>query len=127
MSRILIIDDDPFFRDLVRRFLEADGHDVIDAESGEAGLRLFRSRAPDLIVTDIFMPGISGLETIEQIRAENPDMRIIAVSGRDGIGAATLLPGGAKGADRGLSKPFRRRELTNAIEELLPGGLDKQD
>lgn len=127
MSRILIIDDDPLFRNLVRRFLEADGHDVIDAESGEAGLQLFRSRAPDLIVTDIFMPGISGLETIEQIRAEKPDMRIIAVSGRDGIGAATLLPSGAKGADRGLSKPFRRRELTNIIEELLPSGLDKQD
>ena len=120
MSRILIIDDDPMFRELVRRFLEADGHEVIDAESGEAGLELFRRRAPDLVVTDIFMPGISGLDTIEKIRAEAPDMKIIAISGRDGVGAATLLPSGAKGADRGLAKPFRRRELTETVEDLLP-------
>lgn len=120
MSRILIIDDEPMFRELVRRFLEADGHEVIDAESGEAGLELFRRCAPDLIVTDIFMPGISGLDTIEKIRAEAPDMKIIAVSGRDGIGAATLLPSGTKGADRGLAKPFRRQELTDTIEDLLP-------
>ena len=122
MSRILVIDDDPMFRELARRFLEADGHEVIDAESGEAGLELFRNCAPDLIVTDIFMPGISGLDTIEKIRGEAPDMKIIAVSGRDGIGAATLLPSGTKGADRGLAKPFRRRELTDTIEDLLLRG-----
>lgn len=126
MSRILIIDDDPQFRELVRRFLEADGHEVRDAESGEAGLQLFRNDTPDLIVTDIFMPGISGLETIEKIRAEAPDMKIIAVSGRDGMGAATLLPSGERGADRGLAKPFRRQELTDVIEELLPRALDTE-
>lgn len=120
MSRILIIDDEPAFREMVRNFLEAEGHEVLDAESGEAGLQLFRSHAPDLIVTDIFMPGIGGLETIVKIREENPDVRIIAVSGQDGIAAATLLPSGDKGADRGLAKPFRRRELIETIEDLLP-------
>jgi CheY-like chemotaxis protein len=126
MSRILIIDDDPAFRKMVRSFLEAEGHEVIDAGSGEDGLLLFRSQAPDLIVTDIFMPGIGGLETIVKIREENPDMKIIAVSGTDGIAAATLLSGGEKGADRGLAKPFRRRDLVETIDELLPKGANDQ-
>ena len=120
MSRILIIDDEPDFRQMVRSFLEAEGHEVLDAESGEAGLQLFRSHPPDLIVTDIYMPGIGGLETIVKIREERPDVKIIAVSGKDGIAAATLLPDGEKGADRGLAKPFRRRDLIETIEDLLP-------
>ena len=119
MSRILIIDDEPDFRAVVRSFLEAEGHEVLDAASGEAGLHLFRSHTPDLIVTDIHMPGIGGLETIVQIREEKPEMRIIAVSGQDGIAAAALLPDGERGADRGLAKPFRRRDLIATIDDLL--------
>jgi CheY-like chemotaxis protein len=126
MSRILIIDDDPGFRKVVRGFLELEGHQVIDAESGEAGLHLFRTEAPDLIVTDIFMPGIGGLQTIETIRKESPDMKIIAISGREGIAAATLLPGG-RGADRSLEKPFRRGELIETVEQLLPRSPDDPD
>lgn len=124
MSLILIIDDDPSFRKLVRNFLELDGHEVIDAESGEAGLQLFRARAPDLIVTDIFMPGISGLQTIEQIRQEAPEMKIIAISGREGIAAATLLPAGGRGADRSLEKPFRRGALIETVDQLLSRNPD---
>jgi DNA-binding response OmpR family regulator len=118
MSRIMIIDDDPSFRKIMRAFLEVEGHQVIDAESGEAGLRLFRAENPDLVVTDIFMPGLSGLETIERIRAEHPDVGIIAMSGRDGIAAATLLPEGSR-ADLTLQKPFRRTELIETVEQLL--------
>ncbi|HNB26493.1 MAG TPA: response regulator [Alphaproteobacteria bacterium] len=120
MSRILIIDDDPAFRKMVRSFLEAEGHEVIDATCGEEGLALFRSHAPELIVTDIVMPGLSGVETIERIREENPDMKIIAVSGRDGVAAAAMLPDGRRGADRGLEKPFRRGELVETVDALLP-------
>lgn len=126
MSRILIIDDDPYFRRVVRQFLEQEGHDVIDAESGESGLRLFRSEPPDLVVTDIFMPGIGGLQTIETIREESPGTPIIAISGRDGIAAATLLPDG-KAADRNLQKPFRRRALIETIEQLLSLDGDQPD
>lgn len=126
MSRILIIDDDPSFRRVVRQFLEQEGHDVIDAESGESGLRLFRSESPDLVVTDIFMPGIGGLQTIETIREESPGTPIIAISGRDGIAAATLLPDG-KAADRNLQKPFRRRALIETIEQLLSLDGDQPD
>jgi CheY-like chemotaxis protein len=124
MSRIMIIDDDPAFRRVVRGFLEREGHHVIDAESGEAGLRLFRAENPDLVVTDIFMPGLSGLETIEQIRAENPDVAIIAVSGHDGVAAATLLPAG-RGPDLTLQKPFRRSELIETVDQLLHADPDQ--
>jgi len=122
MSRILVIDDEAAFRKLVRTFLEAEGHEVVEAESGEQGLLMFRATAPDLIVTDILMPGLSGIDTIMKIRAEQPDAKIIAVSGgAGGLAAATVLSDAeSTGADRGLAKPFRRTEFLNTVGELLP-------
>ena len=121
MSRILVIDDDRAFRNTVRRFLENEGHEVIDAENGEAGLAMFHQFAPELVVTDMFMPGIGGMETIQRIREENSNVKIIAVSGTGGFGAATLLTNAEQsGADSSLVKPFRRDEFVKTVELLLP-------
>lgn len=121
MSRILVIDDEPAFRKMVRTFLEAEGHEVTEAGNGDDGIAKFRATGPDLIVTDILMPGLNGIEAILKIREEQPDMKIIAVSGGTGGLAVTsfLTTAQEAGADRSLAKPFRRRELMETVEGLL--------
>lgn len=118
MSRILVIDDEPDFRQMVRRMLEAEGHEVIEAENGNVGLAKFRALSPDIIVTDIFMPEKSGYETIVEIREQNPDIRIIAISGGGGIAAGDFfLSAKQAGANQTLAKPFRSRQLIEAVDQ----------
>jgi CheY-like chemotaxis protein len=121
VSRILVIDDEADFRTVMRAFLEADGHDVIEAENGQDGLDKFRSCNPDLIVTDIYMPVLNGIETIRKIREEMPDIAVIAVSGGAGGQATAMLQlAGDAGANRTMEKPFRKAALLDNVEQLLP-------
>lgn len=118
MSRILVIDDEPDFRQMVRRMLEAEGHEVIEAENGNEGLAKFRTLSPDIIVTDIFMPEKSGYETIVEIREQNPDVRIIAISGGGGIATGDFFQSAKQaGANQALAKPFRPQQLINAVDQ----------
>jgi DNA-binding response OmpR family regulator len=80
-KRILIIDDDLAVRDTLIAILEDRGYEVMTAVNGQQGLAVFRSERTDLLVTDIVMPVKEGLQTIREIRAERPDMKIIAISG----------------------------------------------
>jgi CheY-like chemotaxis protein len=119
MSLILVVDDEPDFRETVRRLLEIEGHEVIEAASGDDGIEKFRALAPDLIVIDIFMPNKTGIETILQIRAESPSVRIIAVSGSGGIATGDFLETAKSvGADQTLAKPFRAQQLVKAIDNV---------
>jgi CheY-like chemotaxis protein len=116
MSRVLVVDDEEQFRKLARRLLEAEGHEVIEASSGQEGIDQFRAVSPDIVVTDIVMPGKSGIDAIEQIREENPSVRIIAISGSGGIAAAGYLNTARKaGANETLAKPFRADEFLAAV------------
>jgi CheY-like chemotaxis protein len=117
MSRILVIDDEAEFRSLARRLLEAEGHEVIEAGTGNEGIAQFEAHQPDVIVTDIFMPEKSGIETILQIREKNATVRIIAVSGSSDLSSSGFLASAARaGADQTLQKPFRLRQFFEAIE-----------
>ena len=91
MARIVVIDDDRSCRETVRRALVLDGHEVELAAEGEEGMRLCRAHPPDLVITDLFMPGKEGMETIQALRREFPDVGIIAVSGSIRRGAGDLL------------------------------------
>lgn len=116
MSRVLVVDDEEDFRKLARRLLEADGHEVIEAASGQEGIDQFRAMAPEIVVTDIVMPGKSGIEAIEAIRQENPTVRIIAISGNGDVASSGFLGTALKvGADRALAKPFRADEFLAAL------------
>jgi CheY-like chemotaxis protein len=118
IARILVIDDEVEFRALARRILEAEGHEVIEAGTGDEGIAQCEAHQPDIIVTDIFMPEKSGIETILQIRQTNAAVRIIAVSGAGGLASGDLLASAARaGADRTLEKPFRARQFVEAIED----------
>jgi DNA-binding response OmpR family regulator len=120
MARIQIIDDDPAVRDSLSLVLEADGHDVRTAEAGEIGVALARDFRPDLVLTDIIMPGCEGIETILTIRSEHPGVPIIAMSGGGRIGNRDYLELAREmGADAALEKPFDEDALLEAIRAQL--------
>ncbi len=120
MARILVIDDDADVRRAIRRHLQTEGHEVLEAPDGKAGMKLFRESPADLVVTDLFMPEQEGLETIRELRRSSKDTRILVVTGSppgsafDFRAHATMLGAGAT-----LSKPFTREELLGAVHALL--------
>lgn len=121
MKRILVIEDDDSVRKLIRRILEGAGYTVLEAPDGVQGVQVYREQHPDLVLTDIFMPGKEGLETILELGLLDPEVRIIAVSGGGNMGILNPLPMAAKlGALRTLSKPFSGKELVDLVEEIFP-------
>jgi len=118
-DRILIIDDSPDFRVLLARLLKASGFEVMEAKSGEEGLRKIGEFQPDLILLDIMMPGIDGYEVCERIKADPcfRDIPIIFLSGR--TDAADKIRGLAIGGVDYITKPFDRGEVIARIENQL--------
>ncbi len=118
--RILLIDDDDLFRKSVKLMLERAGNSVVEAVEGGEGLRLYRAGGIDVVITDLIMPGKEGLETIRELRALDPEVRIVAVSGGGRVNAFDYLPvAKAFGALRVLDKPFTDTDLLGAIQAVL--------
>ena len=119
MARILIIDDDVQILKMLRKMLEHEGYEVVDAADGNKGIRLYREDPTDLVITDIIMPEKEGIETIIDLRREFPEIKIIAMSGGGHTAAESYLHmAKGLGAMRTLSKPFVKGELLEAIEAL---------
>ena len=119
MSRILLCDNEQSLRNLMRASLDGLGHEIHEATTGDEGLRLARELLPDLVLLDMMMPGRSGLEVLQELRAEPSfaDVAVVMVTARvqaDDRDAAT-----SAGADAFLSKPFRPAELVSLVSELL--------
>src|SRR5262245_33120302 len=124
MRHILVIDDDKAVRPAVKIVLEHDGFDVTVAEDGHSGLAALATQLYDLIIVDIFMPGMDGLETIRRIRQRAPLVPLIAISGflfRDSaVPAPDFLTMATRlGAAGSLHKPFRPHELLAAVRFCL--------
>jgi len=121
MARILVVDDDASLREAVRTLLQQEGFEVDEAEEGTAALRMSRLKPYDLIVCDVYMPGMDGIEVIRQLRRESKSTTIIAMSGGLEAGRTDLL-GVAKhlGAAEILYKPFKLAQLVEAIHRCLP-------
>ncbi|MEA3467170.1 MAG: response regulator [Thermodesulfobacteriota bacterium] len=77
MKKILLVDDEEGIQMLYREELEDDGYEVISAYTGEEGLQKFKDESPDLVVLDIQMPGMNGIETLRQMKMNNPDLPVI--------------------------------------------------
>jgi len=121
MAKILILEDDRSLRKAFRGILESAGHEVLEAEDGEAGLRLFRETPADLVITDLIMPKKEGIETILELRDKYSDsLKIIAMSG-GGLGDPEKYLRTAKtlGADLALVKPISRKVLLDAVDDVL--------
>lgn len=116
MAHILIIDDDDLFRSMLRDTLQVLGHSVTEAANGREGLERLQERPPDLVMTDIIMPDMEGIETIIGLRRSHPRLPVIAMSG-GGRGSANdyLQVAQQLGATRVLAKPFSTEELQAAI------------
>jgi CheY-like chemotaxis protein len=120
MVRILVIDDDEQMLLMLRTMLERAGYEVLVALDGIRGMKACRSTPVDLVITDIVMPEMEGLEIIMALKREFPSMKIIAVSGgaRNKPGDYLRMAAGL-GANRTFTKPFDRREMLTAIKELV--------
>ena len=120
MARILLIDDDDAVRDMLHQMLVQLGHIVIEGRNGKEGLELLPNANADLLITDIVMPEMEGLELLMELRKKQPPMKIIAISG-GGRGNAAEYLRAAKflGASHVLAKPFTNEALLSAINELL--------
>ncbi len=121
MTRILVIDDEDQIRLVLRKSLEHDGYQVMDAPNGNEGLKLCQEEPFDLVITDILMPEKDGIETIGEIRRYFPETRIIAISGGGQRLKANdvLHTAGILGAQCTLFKPFESEELLSAVSDLL--------
>jgi CheY-like chemotaxis protein len=121
--RILIVDDEDQMRALLRLMLEPAGHEVLDAANGKVALHLQKTMPADLVITDIIMPEMEGIELIRNIRKVTPHVKIIAISGGGKIDADLCLEIADKlGADRTLLKPFSKSDLLSVIGELFSEG-----
>jgi DNA-binding response OmpR family regulator len=123
LARILVIDDETPIRDMIRLALNLHGHEVLQARDGKEGLRLYRERDPDVILTDILMPEQDGLQTIREIQRTRPQAKIIAMSGGSRRwDLPELLPVAEKlGAHSLLYKPFGKAELLQALDAVVRG------
>ncbi|MEM8503364.1 MAG: response regulator [Cyanobacteria bacterium P01_D01_bin.1] len=118
-SQILVVDDNPDLRAYVSSVLNRQGYQVRTAEQGAAGLEMATTHEPDLIITDLMMPGVNGLEMIERIRKDVAlqGTPIILLTAK--VDSETRLEGMEQGADAYLSKPFNDRELLAEVRNLL--------
>jgi two-component system alkaline phosphatase synthesis response regulator PhoP len=121
MARILVVDDHPNIVRLLRRVLERDGHEVIEAGDGEEALEKIRQEQPRLVVLDVSMPKKSGLEVLHEVRAD-PALRetiIILLTARDQDDQ--MAHGLQLGADWYLPKPFAPGDITTLVRRFLDG------
>ncbi len=115
-KRVLVVDDEPRIRRLVRMNLELEGYEVLEADDGLGALQRVREEMPDLVLLDVMMPQLDGFEALEQIRTFSavPIIMLTAKGGED-----DLVHGLDLGADDYISKPFSPRELSSRIRAVL--------
>ena len=115
-AKVLVVEDDPHAIELVRLYLSRDGHDVITSGDGLEGLRLARETHPDLLVLDLMLPGMDGLQICRIIR-EEADIPVIMLTAR--VEEEDRLAGLDLGADDYVTKPFSPRELAARVRAVL--------
>ena len=115
-EKILAIDDDPIMLRLIKQTLQAEGFSIYMAENGQEGLALFHQIAPDLVILDVMMPGMSGWEVCERLR-QISSVPIIFLTALNAV--ENVVQGLAGGADDYLAKPFKITELTARVTALL--------
>lgn len=120
MLSILVIDDEPAMRDVIRMALESRAYQVVEAPDLSAGLTLFRDVRPALVITDIRVGRESALDAIREMREIDPEARVIAISGAvEARAADPLRKAEALGAAATLEKPFRRQQLLDVVARVL--------
>ena len=120
MATILLVEDDTELRKLLTKVLEREQFRVLEASNGLEAMQILELQAPDLVITDIIMPDQDGIGTINQLKKNHPEIKIIAISGggrmlkEDYLGIAKML-----GAHHTFTKPFNNKEFIDKVHELL--------
>src|SRR5947199_8339995 len=115
--RVLVVDDDPQLREALTRALELDGYDVSTASNGVKALEAVGAHRPDLMVLDVMMPYVGGLDVCRTLRDRKDRLPILVLTARDEVG--DRVAGLDAGADDYLTKPFALEELRARIRALL--------
>ncbi len=116
-QHVLVVDDDPTVSDVVRRYLERADFEVTLAADGPAALDAVATRRPDLVVLDLMLPGIDGLEVCRRLRERDPDLPIVMLTALGD--EADRVVGLSLGADDYVTKPFSPRELVLRVQSVL--------
>jgi len=124
---ILVIDDEPDLLELVEFNLKKDGYEVIVARNGQTGLEIAQRHLPDLIVLDLMMPGIDGLEVCRQLRSDQRTRQIPMIMLTAKSAEADRIVGLELGADDYVTKPFSPRELIARVRALLRRATTTQE
>lgn len=119
MTTILVVDDEENIRNIVCAYLEGEGYTIYSAKDGSEGLATFRRFHPDLVVLDVMLPGLNGLEVLQQIRRES-DVYVLLLTAR--TEETDRVVGLTVGADDYLTKPFSPRELVARVKAILRRG-----
>jgi CheY-like chemotaxis protein len=122
MAKILVIDDDKFFREMLCDMLHRAGYTVTSAEDGQSGIENCRREPVDLVVTDILMPVKDGVTTIQELQKEFPGVKIIAVSGGGAVNKGEAYLQATKyitGVRHIFTKPFAKSDFIQAVKELV--------
>jgi DNA-binding response OmpR family regulator len=114
---VLVVDDDPTLREVVSGYLTRAGLDVLQAQDGHEALSVTRDHSPDLVVLDLTLPGLDGLEVFRRLRAERGDLAVVMLTARGEESDRVL--GLEIGADDYVTKPFSSRELVLRIQSIL--------
>jgi len=126
MVRILIVDDEAEIREMLKNVFD-DDYDIVEATNGLEAKELCDSTDVDLMITDIVMPEMHGVDLVLEIRRDHPDMQIIAVSGGGGVTGRFdyLKIVSLMGVDEIMQKPFDMTTLRNKVKELLNNKKEK--
>jgi|SRR6185503_19467004 len=121
MARILVIEDEGGLRHVLAGALAAAGHDVVEAENGKEALLRYGQTRPDLVITDLYMPEMDGMEVVIALRKASPALKVIVISGggdlhMPDIALKTAL---ALGAFRAIDKPFELQPFLETVEQAL--------
>ena len=121
-TRVLVVDDEPSIREIVRAFLEKDGMTVIEAADGPSAVELARTGAPEVVVLDVMLPGFDGLEVLRRIRTFSDPYVLLLTARNEEV---DRIVGLTVGADDYLTKPFSPGELVARVHALLRRGRTK--
>jgi two-component system, cell cycle response regulator len=118
LRRVLVVDDDPLILEVLKTVLDLEEFDVVTAADGEAGLQRLRQQRPDVVVCDVMMPGIDGLEVCRRIKADpaTADLPVVLLTARDR--AEDRAAGEEAGCDAYLTKPFSPLHLIDVISDV---------
>jgi len=124
MSTLLLAEDDDASRKVYRALLESEGYVVVDVADGDAALDVLKNQAIDLLVTDVMMPGLSGIELLERARELHPGLRAIVITGS---GTAEVALGALRNrACDFLTKPFHLKELADTVHDALSRNIEAE-